>query len=182
MLLLAARQEVTKKRAKPFPLGSPLAGAKTVGDKRLQCFGEDKHIQTLRLQVKETCKHGRRTQHTKQKILSCATHFVLAGISSRNGKAKILASGKPICGVGYMPRRWRILAERRFFRRSSSERRGAGSQGACPLADFLSPFLCSVTKKGHECFYRAREAGRGRRRSCLKFVKNSPAHKQHAHR
>ncbi|MBQ7398376.1 MAG: hypothetical protein IJW09_06105, partial [Clostridia bacterium] len=35
---------------------------------------ESKHLQLLRLQVKETCKHGSRTQTKKQKLLPSATH------------------------------------------------------------------------------------------------------------
>jgi hypothetical protein len=48
MLLLVARQEVTKKRAKTFPLGTPLVRAKTVDAPRHQCFCENGQFQILR--------------------------------------------------------------------------------------------------------------------------------------
>jgi len=38
------------------------------------CLREGLHLQLLRLQVKETCKHERRTQAKRQKLLLSATH------------------------------------------------------------------------------------------------------------
>jgi hypothetical protein len=65
------------------------------------------------------------------------------------GKARDLANSKPICGVRYMPRRWRTFAERKtppFIVRTAGCRGGLGGNVQVP---FLSPFLCGMTKKGH---------------------------------
>ena len=52
-----------------FPQRANMSGVTT--QRRLR---EGLHLQLLRLQVKETCKHGSRTQAKKQKLLLSATH------------------------------------------------------------------------------------------------------------
>ena len=55
---------------------------------------------------------------------------LFAKISNENGIAKALANSKPICGVGYMPRRWRNFAKQTappFLDRTAG---GAVSKGA----------------------------------------------------
>ena len=47
----------------------------------------------------------------RQRPWRFATHLVMDEISNKNGIATALANSKPICGVRYMPRRWRSLAE-----------------------------------------------------------------------
>ena len=59
--------------------------------------------------------------------------------SSRAGKQKLLPS-QPICGVGYMPRRWRRLAEQKAPTAMKGRRDGGGSQGE-RLGVFLGYFL-----------------------------------------
>ena len=112
MLLLAARQEVAKKRAKTFPLGTPLAGAQTTLRWR------STHI------CAELCKfrscvgvlmikrqHGSSTHDAKAKVFAMCYAPLLAQISNKNGKAKTFANSKPILGVRYMRPRWRTFAK-----------------------------------------------------------------------
>jgi len=44
---------------------------------------EGLNLQLLRLQVKETCKHGRRTQAQMQRLLPSATHPGLTNFSAK---------------------------------------------------------------------------------------------------
>jgi len=69
---------------------------------------------------------------TKQKVSPCAMPPLFSQISNKNVKAKILAKCKPICGVGYMPRRWRTFAKAKsppFIVRTAGDR---GFQGGKP--------------------------------------------------
>ena len=59
MSLLATRQEVAKKRAKTFPLGSPLQREKVAALALCSSFREVIKIQILRARVKETRTHLR---------------------------------------------------------------------------------------------------------------------------
>ena len=56
-------------------------------------------------------QHESSAQAIKQKLLPSATRLLFAQISNKDGKAKTFANSKPICGVGYMPRRWRDFAK-----------------------------------------------------------------------
>jgi hypothetical protein len=70
MLLLGFPQEVAKKGTKgPNALWKPRA-RKVVPLSLHSFFRESKHLQLLRLQVKETCKHERRTQHAVAKAFT----------------------------------------------------------------------------------------------------------------
>jgi len=46
-------------------------------------FREGKHFQLLRLQVKETCKHGSSTQAQKKRLLPSATHPGLTKVQTK---------------------------------------------------------------------------------------------------
>ena len=54
---------------------------------------------------------------------------LFAKISNENGIAKALANSKPICGVRYMPRRWRNFAKQKARRRLFSRRMPGGPGG-----------------------------------------------------
>jgi hypothetical protein len=97
MLLLGFPQEVAKKGTKgPNALWKPRA-RKVVPLSLHSFFRESKHLQLLRLQVKETCKHERRTQAKQKKLLPSATHpcptkfqaktLLLSSPAARGGKA-----------------------------------------------------------------------------------------------
>ena len=65
--------------------------------------------------------------------------------SNKNGIAKTFANSKPICGVGYMPRRWRTLARQKAPPFILKRRDAGGPQGE-RLGSFLGYFLSSDKK------------------------------------
>ena len=73
---------------------------------------------------------------------------LFAKISNENGIAKALANSKPICGVGYMPRRWRTLAKSKTppFILKRREIREA-SEGTSEFL-FFRPFFVERQRKG----------------------------------
>jgi hypothetical protein len=97
MLLLGFPQEVAKKGTKgPNALWKPRA-RKVVPLSLHSFFRESKHLQLLRLQVKETCKHERRTQVKQQKFLPSATRPGLT-----NFFTKTISLPLPAARGGYM--------------------------------------------------------------------------------
>jgi len=96
---LARSKKWRKKDAKgPNALWKP-ATRKVVPLSLHSFFRESKHLQLLRLQVKETCKHERRTQAKKQKFLPSATHP-----GSTKFQAKTLLLPSPAARGGKMAR------------------------------------------------------------------------------
>ena len=121
--------------------------AKTVGAKHLQCFREARQIQILCSHLKAKCEHGSVTQAEKQVPLPPAAHPVIDEILNKTrqqGRLPLL----PHLGRALMRPRWRSFAAPTIRRRLFS-RRKKGGPGGNGRADFLSPFLCSVTKKWH---------------------------------
>ena len=85
-------------------------------------------------------QHESSAQAIKQKLLPSATRLLFAQISNKDGKAKTFANSKPICGVGYMPRRWRNFATQTARRRLFS-RRMPGGPGGNGRVHFLGYFF-----------------------------------------
>ena len=120
-ILCHAAKNEPRKRAKGFPLGT-LGARKNCRCWHLQCFCEDKHIQTLRwrLEVKAPTRKCHAINESKS---FCPLLRTAVGTNfKQKRKAKTLANSKPICGVRYMPRRWRTLAKQKARRRLFSRR------------------------------------------------------------
>jgi len=77
------------------PSGTSLPREKVAALSLCSSFRESKHLQLLRLQVKETCKHESRTQAKKQIFLLSATHP-----SSTKFQAKTILLSPPATKTG----------------------------------------------------------------------------------
>ena len=90
-------------------------------------------------------KHGSSTQQTKANFFAACYAPLFAKISNKDGIAKALANSKPICGVRYLPRRWRSFAKQKARRRLFSRRMPGGPQGE-RLGFLLGYFLGNAKK------------------------------------
>ena len=149
---------------------------------------ESKHLQLLRLQVKETCKHERGTQAQKQRLLPSATHPCPTNFLSKTScllrlppKRAVEAPApteKEKTFSSFACRSWWLCGERCsnslyvFLLHLFEERQCQGDPRGNVLVPFLSPFLCGTTKKGQQMLSASachRHSVSVRRRSCKKF-------------
>ena len=86
---------------------------------------------------------------------------------------KALANSKPICGVGYMPRRWRNFATQTTRRRLFSRRMPRGFPGGTPGRLFFRHFFATGQRNGIKANRSARAEGSQYERMATQKVKNS---------
>ena len=82
-ILSRPRKNEPRKRTKGSNTPSNPRARKIVPLSLHSFFRESKHLQLLRLQVKETCKHGSNTQVKQQKFLLSATHSSATNFSTK---------------------------------------------------------------------------------------------------